>query len=200
MGSPLAPAVPASSPAGIGADRRLLQPPVRLVRALCLIHLTSPEPARPFKEAGGERLFSDRPGLYRFDLTIDQPADGAGVFVPLLADNALLHVNGALVRGVDGRWSETPNRRGKAGMIWEVPPALLRAGANELRLLVIRDCCQTYVGAIYAGPQQGWTLYGRTGWRSPPGAILPRRCCRCTGSCRRRSPMRCVTRLRAGSP
>lgn len=186
MGSPLAPAVPASTPVGIGAERRLWPPLLRLVQALCLIHLifwtitwtvtapadlsqiapwqvrqvqtapavslTSPEPARPFKEAGGERLFSDRPGLYRFSLAIDQPADGAGVFVPLLADNALLYVNGALVRGVDGRWSETPNRQGKAGMIWEVPPALLRTGANDLRLLVIRDCCQTYVGAIYAGP------------------------------------------------
>lgn len=125
---------------------------VREVQTAPAISLIIPEPARPFKEAGGERLFSDRPGLYRFQLTIDQPPDGAGVFVPLLADNALLYVNGELVRGVDGRWSETPNRQGKAGMIWEVPPALLRTGTNELRLLVIRDCCQTYVGSIYAGP------------------------------------------------
>lgn len=186
MAGPFAPAVSASGTAGVRADRRLLQPVVRLVQALCVINLifwtitwmvtapadlsriapwqvravqtapaislTTPEPARPFKDAGSERLFSDRPGLYRFSLVIDQPDDGAGVFVPLLADNALLYVNGALVRGVDGRWSETPNRQGKAGMVWEIPPALLRQGTNELRLLVIRDCCQTYVGSIYAGP------------------------------------------------
>lgn len=94
-------------------------------------------------------LHADTPGLYRFNLIVKERAQGAGVFVALVRDNATLYVNGVFLGPPEtGDWMARP---GLLGLHFIVPPSLLREGDNEMILLVNRNSHFTRLGQVFAG-------------------------------------------------
>jgi two-component system, NarL family, sensor histidine kinase UhpB len=114
--------------------------------------LEDPTPIAPFQFAPTHQILVPNPGLVRFSLVVKDPNQGVGVFIPRLADNAVLFVNGHRLSPPQGEWSDHPTRTGVIGILFEVPTANLIQGSNRFELFVVRECCRAFVNAIYAGP------------------------------------------------
>lgn len=114
--------------------------------------IDNPTPAAPFRAAPSRQLSLPNPGLLRFDVFVKDPSQGVGVFIPRLADNAVLFVNGKRLAPPVGQWAPRSNRTGVVGMFFEVPEANLQAGENQLELFAVRSCCAVFVNSVFAGP------------------------------------------------
>ena len=109
-------------------------------------------PISGFQPVGPNQVLIPNPGVVRFSIVVKEPSDGMGVFIPRLADNAVLSVNGNRLSPPIGDWGKTPSRTGVAGMFFEVPATNLNQGTNNFELLVVRACCRVFVRSIFAGP------------------------------------------------
>ncbi len=109
-------------------------------------------PIGPFAGMPSRLVLFPNPGILRFDVVVKDPTLGIGIFIPRLADNAVLMVNGARLSPPDGAFSDNPDRTGVVGLFYEIPSQLLVQGTNTFNLAVVRACCRAFVNAVYAGP------------------------------------------------
>jgi signal transduction histidine kinase len=112
----------------------------------------NPTPAVPYKAAPTGQISLPNPGLLRFNVFVKNPAQGIGVFIPRLADNAVLIVNGQRLAPPVGHWAPRSNREGVVGMSFEIPGANLKAGQNKIELFAVRACCEVFVNSVFVGP------------------------------------------------
>jgi two-component system, NarL family, sensor histidine kinase UhpB len=113
---------------------------------------TQPFPAGPFQTAPNAQLFVPNPGLVQFSVIVKDPEQGLGIFIPRLADNVVVSVNGVRLAPPVGDWAPRPNRTGVVGLFYTIPANDLRAGANQIELFVVRACCKVYINSVFAGP------------------------------------------------
>jgi two-component system sensor histidine kinase UhpB len=111
-----------------------------------------PSPVGSFEPTTPKQVLLPNPGILRFDVNVKDPEEGIGIFIPRLADNAVLIVNGARLSPPKGAWGDKPDRTGVVGLFYEVPTNLLVEGANQFQLIVVRSCCSSFVNAVFAGP------------------------------------------------
>jgi signal transduction histidine kinase len=112
----------------------------------------NPSPAGPYKAAAIRQISLPNPGLLRFSVNVKDPNQGIGIFIPRLADNAVLLVNGKRLAPPVGEWAPKSNRTGVVGMSFAVPEANLVAGPNQFELFAVRSCCEVFVNSVFAGP------------------------------------------------
>jgi two-component system, NarL family, sensor histidine kinase UhpB len=111
-----------------------------------------PTPVSQFQGVAPNQVMIPNPGLVRFTILVKDPKEGIGVFIPRLADNAVLSVNGHRLTPAIGDWGKTPSRTGVAGMFFEVPATNLTLGNNDFELFIVRACCRAFVRSVFVGP------------------------------------------------
>lgn len=90
--------------------------------------------------------------VYTFELSLDVPPNRVwALYIPTVHDDATLRINGQAT--TDDDLVEWPGRRGVRSLYFVIPNGIIRAGLNELELVVTADpSTGGSLGQLYLGP------------------------------------------------